>query len=537
VGRTWWPARGPARRLGRITVAAGAAILVASTGTAAAGSALKGSVFAGSALAGTAAQSGAPHLAGALARPSGTAPSGTALAAARGSGVPRPQVIGPITGGAHGRPFTSSPLPVEPAGYLQQEFFLRGTATGYLPVGKWRSNGRWTAKPAETAPYETRILVRRPASPAKFNGTVVVEWLNVSFQADVDPDYLYESQQLLKQGYAWVGVSAQQLGVQGPLGLKHWDPKRYHALHHPGDTFSYSIFSQAAKSLTDPLGAHPLGSLRPRLLLADGESQSAFRMVTYANAIQPLNHLFGGFLIHSRGASGAPISQAPQPAPAMPAVARIRADLGAPTLTVETETDILPTGLGYLPATQQDTQQFRLWEVPGTSHVDQTELGLASTEVLRDIPGFPQLPCSTLPNQGQERYAMDAALAQLNHWALSGVPAAQAPLIKIRNGKYVTDKFGNAVGGLRTPAVQVPTATLTGLGNTGNNPLCFLLGTTTPLTAGQLAKLYPNHAVYVLAVEHAAAQDVRAGFLLPGDALQIDAAAAASEIGLPPPTG
>ncbi len=172
----------------------------------------------------------------------------------------------------------------------------------------------------------------------------MVEWLNVSFQVDVDPDYLYESQELLKQGYAWVGVSAQQLGVQGPLGLKQWDPKRYHALHHPGDTFSYSIFSQAAKSLIDPLGAHPLGSLRPRLLLADGESQSAFRMVTYANAIQPLNHLFGGFLIHSRGASGAPISQAPQAAPAMPPVARIRADLGVPTLTVETETDILPTG-------------------------------------------------------------------------------------------------------------------------------------------------------------------------------------------------
>jgi len=57
------------------------------------------------------------------------------------------------------------------------------------------------------------------------------------------------------------------------------------------------------------------------------------------------------------------------------------------------------------------------------------------------------------------------------------------------------------------------------------------------LTTGQLAKLYPNHAVYVLAVEHAAAQDVRAGFLLPGDALEIDAAAAAAEIGLPPPTG
>jgi hypothetical protein len=496
-------------------VAAGAAIAVAAAGTAAAGT-----VSAGSRATGRAMPSAGP----------GT----TGRSTPSGNGVPRPLVIGPITGGEHGRPFTSSPLPLKPAGYVQQEFFIKGTATGYLPVGTWHSNGRWKVRPAETAPYETRILVRRPANPAKFNGTVVVEWLNVSFGVDIDPDFLYENAELLRDGYAWVGVSAQQVGVQA---LKHWDPKRYHALHDPGDTFSYSIFSQAAESLLNPLGAHPLGSLRPRLLLADGESQSAFRMVTYANAIQPVDHLFSGFLIHSRGATGAAISQAPQPAPPIPPVARIRADLGVPTLTVETETDIVPSGLDYLPATQPDTQQFRLWEVPGTSHVDLTELGLASTEVLRDIPSYPQLPCADQPNTGEERYVMDAALAQLNHWARSGVPAPAAPLIKVRDGKYVTDKYGNALGGVRNPAVQVPTATLTGLGNTGSNPLCFLLGTTTPLTSAQLAKLYPNHAVYVLAVERAAAADVRAGYLLPADALQIDATAAASEIGLPAPTG
>lgn len=532
-----------ARRLGRIAVAAGVALGVISTGIASAGSASAGSALA----TGGGRQAPAvrllpvgPAAAGQPAAGSsaaGHSSAGSLTAAVSGHSVPRPLVIGPITGGAHGRPFTSSPLPLRPAGYVQQEFFLRGTATGYLPAVKWHSDGRWTAKQAETAPYETRILVRRPVSPAKFNGTVVVEWLNVSFQADVDPDYLYESQQLLRDGYAWVGVSAQQLGVEGPIGLKAWDPQRYSALHHPGDTFSYSIFSQAAQALLNPRGVNPLGSLHPRLLLADGESQSAARMVTYANAIQPLDHLYGGFLIHSRGAAGAPISQAPQPAPAMPSVARTRTDLGVPALTVETETDIAPTGLGYLPATQPDSGFFRLWEVPGTSHVDANELGLSSTEVLRDIPGFPQTPCSAQPNSGQERYAMDEAVVQLNRWARGGVAALSVPRIEINNGKYVTDKFGNALGGLRTPAVQVPVATLTGLGNSGANPLCFLLGTTTPLTDAQLNTLYPNHAVYVLAVVRAAAKDVRAGLMQPADALQIDGAAATSQIGLPPPTG
>ncbi len=451
--------------------------------------------------------------------------------------VPSPEVIGPITGGTHGRPFTSSPVPLGLAGYTEQEYFLKGTATGYAQAGTWGTDGRWTARPAETAPYETRILVRRPSDPARFNGTVVVEWLNVSFDADIDPDFLYESNELLRAGYAWVGVSAQQLGVTSPFGLKNWDPVRYSALSHPGDTFSYSIFSQAAEALLHPHGPSPLGSLHPRALIADGESQSASRMVTYVNAIQPLNRLFDGFLIHSRGAAGAAISQAPQAAPPMPAVARIRTDIGVPVITVESQTDILASGLGYLPATQPDSRWFRLWEVPGTSHVDATELGLTSSEVLRDIPDYPQGSCAAQPNDGQERYVMDAALAQLNRWARAGVPAPHAPRIEISNGAYVTDKFGNALGGVRTPAVDAPTATLTGTGNTGSSLLCFLLGTTTPLSSAQLAALYPLHSDYVAAVARSAARGVAQGFLLPADALQIDEDAAASSVGLPAPTG
>jgi hypothetical protein len=451
--------------------------------------------------------------------------------------VPSPEVIGPVTGGTHGRPFTSSPVPLGLAGYTEQEFFLKGTATGYAPVGTWGSDGRWAARPAETAPYETRVLVRRPADPARFNGTVVVEWLNVSFNVDIDPDFLYESQELLREGYAWVGVSAQQAGVEGPLGLKNWDPARYGALSHPGDTFSYSIFAQAAKALLDPRGARPLGPLRPRALIADGESQSASRMVTYANAIQPLTRLFDGFLIHSRGAAGAPVSQAPQAAPPAPAVARIRTDIGVPVLTVETQTDIVPGGLDYLPATQPDSRWFRLWEVAGTSHVDATELGLSSAEVLRDIPGYPQGSCADPPNDGQERYVMDAAVAQLNRWIRAGVPAPHAARIEISGGSYVTDQFGNALGGVRTPAVDAPVATLTGTGNTGSSLLCFLLGTSTPLSAAQLATLYPLHSDYVAAVARSAASDVRQGFLLAADALAIDQDAAGSPVGLPVPAG
>ncbi len=103
MGQAQWLAR-RVRRPSRIMVAAGVAVLVASTGTAAAGTAF----------AGTAARAAA-HPA---ALPSGAAPS-----AARGSGVPRPQVIGPITGGTHGRPFTSSPVPLGRPGIASKSSF------------------------------------------------------------------------------------------------------------------------------------------------------------------------------------------------------------------------------------------------------------------------------------------------------------------------------------------------------------------------------------------------------------------------------
>jgi hypothetical protein len=51
---------------------------------------------------------------------------------------------------------------------------------------------------------------------------------------------------LLRAGYAWGGVSTQKVGIDAPLGLRAWDSARYGGLTHPGDAYSYDIFSQAA---------------------------------------------------------------------------------------------------------------------------------------------------------------------------------------------------------------------------------------------------------------------------------------------------
>ncbi len=49
-------------------------------------------------------------------------------------------------------------------------------------------------------------------------------------------------------------------------------------------------------------------------------------------AVQPLVHVYNGFLVHSRFGSGAPLSQSPQANVADPPVVYFRSDLGVPIL-------------------------------------------------------------------------------------------------------------------------------------------------------------------------------------------------------------
>ncbi|TVS98896.1 hypothetical protein FNH07_36420 [Amycolatopsis bartoniae] len=458
--------------------------------------------------------------------------------------------------GSHGFPFLAAAEDLGSFGYTESEYFFSGTATAYAKAGLWGSDGRWTVRPASTAGYRSRLLVRRPADPAKFNGTVVVEWLNVSGQLELSPDYWFERDELLRRGYAWVGVSAQAVGVNGGLGeiqgLKGWDPARYGSLVHPGDAYSYDIFSQAGQALRTPDGPDPLGGLAVRTVLADGESQSAGFMTTYANAVQPVSNVYDGFLIHSNSAIAAPISGSLPDTLFMPNPSRIRTDLAVPTFVVLTETDIP----GAAAARQPDTDRVVHWELAGTSHGDQWAYDLGNPTLLKSAgSAAPQPGCaagSAPYNDGPGHYSMDAALRLLTAWAQGGPrPASGAPLF----ADLRDPATGLAVGGIRLPDVSVPTRTLTGLRDTtGSGVFCGLYGARDPWNgdadpwdrhnAGDpsdpvppptaepvLSRLYPTHADYVDKVRAAAQASVDAGYLLPEDASTIVTQAENSTIG------
>ena len=159
-------------------------------------------------------------------------------------------IRGPIAGGKHGWAFGRPLFDLAARGYVEEEFFLAGDATTYRPVegAEWGRDGRWRAEPKGTMPFETRLLVYRPADPQRFNGTVVVCWNNVTAGYEL---FHGESPEILEGGYAYVGATVQHVGVHGfpatPQGLAAWDPERYGELSIPADEGSYDIYAQVGR--------------------------------------------------------------------------------------------------------------------------------------------------------------------------------------------------------------------------------------------------------------------------------------------------
>jgi hypothetical protein len=427
--------------------------------------------------------------------------------------------------------------------YTETEYFFSGTATSYVATDELGSDGFWRVQPADAAPYRSRMVVLRPARDEDFNGTVVVEWFNVTGGIDAGPDLLQMHTEIVRGGYAWVGVSAQSVGVEGggafSLPLKQVDPTRYGSLHHPGDSFSYDIFSQGAQAVRNPVGINPLDGLVVERVIAVGQSQSASRLATYYNAIHPTIDLFDGFIIHGRGrGTSSALSEEPQAIVATPGPVFIRTDLAEPVIALQSETDVP----GAIAARQRDSATYRMWEVAGSAHTDLYTTLTGNADRGND-PAFadvreqndarpPFIFCAKPVNDGPGHWVANAALASMDRWIRTGEAASPAPFMEWNSDRddFVLDALGNARGGIRTPWVDAPVAVLRGTGQPPADAFCGLLGTTRRFDASLLAELYPDKQAYVDAIDAATDAAVAAGFLLADDADLVKARARTSPL-------
>jgi hypothetical protein len=431
-------------------------------------------------------------------------------------------------------------------GYAVHEHFVEGTASSFVAAGPFEPDGRWAAEAAGSAAFRTRVVVHRPHDPARANGTVVVEWLNVTGGLDIPALWTMTHRHLVRDGYTWVGVSAQHVGIEGGgmmpgLGLRQSAPERYAALVHPGDAYAYDMFTQASAAVHDLLTEHY--GMPVARMIATGASQSAFHLTTYVNAIDPEAAQFDGYLLQGRAGAAAPIEGwtfrrfDPGSNDARRRILagrdQIRTDARVPVMVVQSETDVFGR-LGYLPARQDDGAHFRLWEVAGAAHCDTyfmcaspfdsgslpvAELGGLIARA--DASGMPtEVPINAGP---QLHYVLQRAFDACDGWVRTGAPPPVAPrLAADGDGNLERDDVGVGRGGVRTPWVDAPVAVFSGLGQPGD--MTELFGTTRPLGPDALARRYPGGRAQYRDEFAASARDaVARGFLLAADRDEIDA--------------
>ena len=276
-----------------------------------------------------------------------------------------------------------------------------------------------------------------------------------------------------------------------PPACGPWSPTRYGALDATAantitdDSLSYDIFSQAVKAIRSPAGLDPLGSLAaPDYVIATGHSQSAGRLRTYANSIQPLSNILDATVLHGGGGA-------------------MRTDLPMPIFRINSEGDIAG-GIGN-GARAADSPTFRNWEVAGASHGDWkliTDYGPLRKRDIGTYPGgYPGEPQTcTLPSLSRvpQHMVQNALYDHTFSWVAYGIAPPSAPVISTTTptgNTVVRDSLGLAQGGIRLSQHEVPLRINQGP-NTGPG-FCFLDGASAPMTDAQLAALYPTVQSYV----------------------------------------
>ena len=412
-----------------------------------------------------------------------------------------------------------------PAGFTEAEYLLSGEATG-----------RDDADGSDhTEAFMTRVLVRRPTDPSRFNGTVVVEWLNCSAGFEVFVGWPSMQDVIVREGYAWVGISAQPISVSF---LRSWDPVRYAELTHPwrqegdlptfvvGETFSDDIFTAVGHALRGEEGVLLLGR-RPEKLLAYGTSQSCGRLGDYVHAAAPDNPYDGALMQAFQTTFSTFGTEREWPDEPL----RV-GSATLPVVHVNSEAEAL-IGQGGPP----DDDHYRYWEVPGSQHGPRLADAPNRRYGERDLVlvGLGYIPPESRAVVSIE-YVVSAALTQLDRWSRSGVAPPSFERISVRRElppqeqSFTTplgtttrmvrhmelerDEYGNAVGGIRLPHVEVPLGRHFG-------PRPFETAALEPFDEDKLARLYPTRDAYVEQVEKAAQRCVEQGAMLPADATRV----------------
>jgi hypothetical protein len=495
--------------------------------------------------------------------------------------VTLPTVTGPIPSTTANFPFIALGFDVEPPlpeGYVEEEFFVSGTGNLY----QYTTTGieivtpcpAIAARGCSNIPYTTRMLVRRPADPRRFNGTVVIEALNPSANFDIAGVWDRSRDYFIRTGTIFVGWSSKSIIVDGTL--KGFNPTRYAALNwpyvpSPDDNPNDGVYDGITFDIAAQIGAlfkvngptSPIHNYEVRHVFESGFSQDGSFTFTQADIFHALERLPGNRGVYDAyvpmGTNGpSNLDFGLTPAGLLPAAdpRNKMQPREVPVIQVDTETEIflgtlIAGGLSFQrPDSDAPNDRYRLWEVPGGSHVSNDlrdpvlTLQLNFAELTHITPAsLPPNGCTHQqfvngptvgisgvvdPNDFPFAFVQNAAFADLIEWVDFGLPPPHAAGITVDITKtppqIVRDQFGNAEGGVRTPFLDVPATTYVPTDTAAQTTLlsgfCILDGYNIPFSDAQLDQLYPSHGAYVSRFAEDAATLVRKRLWLIPDAIE-----------------
>ena len=433
-------------------------------------------------------------------------------------------------------------------GYVEEEYAVSGLANIYGYVEDLAQSPEVEVIEADV-PYTTRILVRRPSDPKRFNGTVIYEILNATAGWDGDPIWQSNFEYLTREGAVWVGMSTKPVTVDFLReGWAAWplvtrNASRYATMSMPQFGQVWDMLNQTGLLLKTPSSAdNPLAAFDVERIIMVGYSQSAAYQVThansfYANAVTPDGDpIIDGYFISAGGDNAKHVTgpdSMPENLPNGDARNTLLGD--APTFRFQTQTEVIGFGAYLVRQSEWDNPMMRFYEMAGGSHVDAEINFIGGQALVRDLglpPSF--CPSPVVPyNPIIIGFVQSALLEGLGQWISNGAepPASQFMDLTFPGGsaEISLDAHGNAIGGIRPPQIEVPLGTY--LPNNSGPGFCFLFGGFDAFNDQTLNSLYPNHGTYVNQIVREIRRSESEGFLLRQDAATQRRNAAASDIG------
>jgi len=443
-------------------------------------------------------------------------------------------------------------------GYVEEEFFVEGRATLFNYAHNPPLGPTDLEAIARDVPYKTRLIVRRPADPAAFNGTVVIEWWNSTAGFDGAHVWDQSAEYFARSGIAYVGVTNSTTAIAFLAGgcrvfgtLPPSCGSRYATLSLPENGLAWEMMSQIANLLRSDDPQNPLPpAYGVRRLFHAGHSQQAGSVITYASAFH-LDAVNDGYFVQSHvrarainfgprcGEAGVPAFPDCTPALVYPD-SLVRTDLPVPVYQVITQTDFETLNFNVL-GRQPDTPTFRYFEVAGAAHnIVHKDIELIPAGLLGpDALGLEDL-CANEMNSTADgpvfaSYVLNALWARMethadfrSYYQIVNRRLPAGLVMDQVDGVLQRDARGNVTGGVRLPSLEAPTATylstnvaapalppaLLAIGNLA----CRLSGSVVPFDQATLDALYPNPASYLVKVRQSVDALQRQGLLLPEDA-------------------